>query len=273
MLKDHQTRISQKQEMSSDNPAIHIALVEPEVQGNIGAIARVMKNTSFFNLDIVGTSFLDDDAYSRAMEAKPILDSAQFFQSIEDLRKNFDLLIATSSVPSVNLKDYRRLPIEPEKFWKEHYNPSMSTCIVLGRDGDGLRNSELSLCDFFITIPGNPEYPVYNISHAAAIIMYQSLNLSHEAFPQKARASGKELSILVGRFMEILEKVNFSKHKRPATEVMLRKLFVRSGLQKSEFVRIMGMLRKIDLGTAALKDETKRKRGEENEVHNSKKPY
>ena len=259
--------------MKPDYSKIHIALIEPEVQGNIGAIARAMKNTNFFNLIIVGTPFLDDDAYSRAMEAKPILNSAIFYKNVENLRNDFDVLVATSSVPSANLKDYRRLPVEPEKFWEDYYDPSLSTCIVMGREGDGLRNNELSLCDFFITIPGSQEYPVYNLSHAAAIIMYEGLKIEHLEFPEKEKAGGQEISILIGRIMEIMEKVNFSKHKMPATEVMLRRLFSRSGLLRSEFLRLMGILRKIDLGTAELKSKNGRTGSVENEVQNSKKPY
>ncbi len=259
--------------MKPDYSKIYIALTEPEVQGNIGAIARAMKNTNFFNLIVIGTSFLDDDAYSRAMEAKPILDSSIFYKSVKELRNDFDVLVATSSVPSGNLKDYRRLPVEPERFWKDFYDPSLSTCLIMGREGDGLRNRELSLCDFFITIPGSQEYPVYNLSHAAAIIMYEGLKVENLEFPEKEKAGGQEITILVNRISEILEKVNFSRHKVPATEVMLRRLFSRSGLLRSEFLRIMGILRKIDLGTAELKSKNAGSGSVENEVHNSKKPY
>ena len=45
--------------------------------------------------------------------------------------------------------------------------------MLIGREGDGLNNHEINLCDFMVTIPTFPEYPVLNASHAAAIIFYE----------------------------------------------------------------------------------------------------
>lgn len=238
--------------MKPDFSKTFIALTEPEVQGNIGAVARVMKNTNFFNLILVGQSFLDDDAYARAKEASGFLDNAIYYDSVKELRKDFDIIVGTSSVISKNLKDYRRIPVKPDFFWSNYYDPGMKTCILMGREGDGLRNEELALCDFFIAIPGNEEYPIYNLSHAAAIIMYEGMKQESFMFPEKEKASGEEMGMLVERIIEISRKVNFPGHKIPSTSVMLRRLFSRSALTRSEYHRIMGILRKIDLASIDL---------------------
>ncbi|MGP6207554.1 RNA methyltransferase [Cuniculiplasma sp. SKW3] len=250
--------------MKPDFSKTFIALIEPEVQGNIGAVARVMKNTNFFNLILVGQSFLDDDAYARAKEAYGFLDNAIYYSSVKELREDFDILVGTSSVISKNLKDYRRIPVKPDFFWSNYYDPGMKTCILMGREGDGLRNEELALCDFFIAIPGNDEYPIYNLSHAAAIIMYEGMKQEFFQFPEKERATGEEMGMLVDRIIEISRKVNFPVHKIPSTSVMLRRLFSRSALTRSEFHRIMGILRKIDIASIDLSktdDIDKEKRG------------
>ncbi len=248
--------------MKPDFSNVSIALTEPEVQGNIGAVARSMKNTDFSNLYIVGCSFIDDDAYARAKEASDILDRARFYRSVRELRDDFDILVGTSSVVSMNLKDYRRIPVKPDFFWKNYYDPKMKTCILMGREGDGLRNEELEYCDFFITIPGNENYPVYNLSHATTLIMYEGMKLDDFQFPEKERADGNEIGVLVERIVEISKKVNFPPHKIPSTRVMLRRLFSRAFLSRSEFHRIMGILRKIDIASIDMrnvKDVEKRK--------------
>ncbi|MCL4344889.1 MAG: TrmJ/YjtD family RNA methyltransferase [Candidatus Thermoplasmatota archaeon] len=242
--------------MKPDYSRISIALTEPEVQGNVGAVARVMKNTNFSNLILVGQSFLDDDAYARAKEASTFLDGCKYYESVSNLRKDFDIIVGTSSVTSRNLKDYRRIPVKPDYFWSNYYDPSMTTCILLGREGDGLRNHELELCDFFITIPGSEIYPIYNLSHAAAIIMYEGMKLESVDFPGKERASGEEMGILVDRIIEISQKVNFPVHKIPSTRVMLRRLFSRAALSGSEYHRIMGILRKIDLASVDINHQS-----------------
>ncbi len=233
---------------------ITVILVEPESQGNIGAISRSMKNTFFNNLAIVGTSFLDDDAYARAMESKEILESANFYKDLAEARSDFDVFVGTSSVPSGNLKDYRRIPTRPGEFWERYYNPDQKTAIIMGREGDGLRNTELELCDFFLTIPGNPEYPVYNLSHALTIILYEFLLKEDIRLPEKEPASGQEIGILVERIMEIAKKTNFPSHKLPNTNAMLRKIFNRAELKRSEFYRIMGILRKIDIASRDMSE-------------------
>ncbi len=235
--------------MKPDFSKTFIALTEPEVQGNIGAVARAMKNTNFINLILVGQSFLDDDAYARAKEASDFLDHALYYKSVRELRNDFDILVGTSSVISKNLKDYRRIPVKPDFFWSNYYNSEMKTCILMGREGDGLRNEELALCDFFIAIPGNEDYPIYNLSHAAAIIMYEGMKQEVFQFPEKERANGEETNMLVDRIIQISRKVNFPRHKIPSTSVMLRRLFSRAALNRSEYHRIMGILRKIDMAS------------------------
>lgn len=233
---------------------VTIILVDPETQGNIGAISRSMKNTFFENLALAGVKFIDDDAYARAMEGKDILDRATIYNSLKDARSDFDVLVATSSVPSGNMRDYRRIPVGPDEFWHKYYNPELKTAIVMGREGDGLRNSELEICDFFITIPGNPEYPVYNLSHALTLILYEFLKTEDITHREKDPASGEEIGILVDKFMYLARKTNFSAHKMPNTNVMLRRLFSRSELKRSEFYRIMGILRKIDIASKDMND-------------------
>ncbi len=238
--------------------SITVILVEPETQGNIGAISRSMKNTCFKNLALVGVKFIDDDAYARAMDGKDILDRAVIYSSLQEARQDFDVMVATSAVPSGNMRDYRRIPLGPDEFWVKNYNPDLKTAIVMGREGDGLRNSELEICDFFITIPGNPDYPVYNLSHALTLILYEFLKSADITHQEKEPASGEEITILVEKFIYLARKTNFAKHKIPNTKVMLRRLFSRAELKRSEFYRIMGMLRKIDIASADMNDSGKK---------------
>jgi TrmH family RNA methyltransferase len=234
---------------------ISIVLVEPEVQGNIGAVSRAMKNTFFNNLIIIGTSFLDDDAFARAKESDDILQDAIFYKELKDIRSQFDVLIGTSAVPSGNMRDYRRIPMRPGDFWEKNYRNEKKTAIIMGREGDGLKNSELELCDFFLTIQGNPEYPIYNLSHALTIILYESILNEKIDYPEKEPASGYEMDILLNKIMYLAEKTNFSPHKIPNTRMMIRRILSRSDLAKSEFYRLMGLLRKIDLASSDMRNK------------------
>ena len=55
-----------------------VVLVEPETPGNIGSVARVMKNFGVKRLLLVNPkcNHLDGEAYGRAMHARDILKAA-----------------------------------------------------------------------------------------------------------------------------------------------------------------------------------------------------
>jgi tRNA C32,U32 (ribose-2'-O)-methylase TrmJ len=51
-----------------------------------------------------------------------------------------------------------------------------------------LANEELALCDIVVTIPANPENPILNVSHAAAVIFYEVYRAcAHAKPPARAR--------------------------------------------------------------------------------------
>jgi tRNA C32,U32 (ribose-2'-O)-methylase TrmJ len=46
-------------------------------------------------------------------------------------------------------------------------------CILIGRDDIGLTSEEMGDCDAVVFIPADADYPVLNISHALAILLYE----------------------------------------------------------------------------------------------------
>ena len=87
-----------------------VILVEPEYQGNIGAVARAMKNTGFEKLFIVGKRTIDDEALSRARDGASILLNAYFFNTLKEAIEGFDIVVGSSSVTTSNFKKFRRIP-------------------------------------------------------------------------------------------------------------------------------------------------------------------
>ncbi|RLE03882.1 MAG: hypothetical protein DRI99_04460, partial [Candidatus Aminicenantes bacterium] len=94
---------------------IYIILVRPKYMGNIGAVARAMKNTGFRHLRIVGRNRLTEEAFRLAVHAEEVLEQAAFFPNVNqatgDLqvvfastakkRKNFTLISLDSMVEKV----------------------------------------------------------------------------------------------------------------------------------------------------------------------------
>jgi len=58
-------------------PEFYVILAEPQNPGNIGAVARSMKNFSVRNLILVKPPPIDDEARRRAMHGNEVLDNAK----------------------------------------------------------------------------------------------------------------------------------------------------------------------------------------------------
>src|SRR3989338_7998726 len=97
---------------------ITVVLIEPENDGNVGAVARVMANFDFEELVLINPkcNHLSDEALSRSKHAKLILEKAR----IEDYSflRSFDYLIGTSAITGT---DYNvpRSPLTPEQLAKK----------------------------------------------------------------------------------------------------------------------------------------------------------
>ncbi len=240
--KDYLSSISEQ--LSSLSDRVSVILVHPKYQGNIGAIARLMKNNGLSDLRIVGGPSIENEAIYRAMNGKGILESARHYDSFEDAIKGFSVIAGTSSSPTYSDRKFLRLPTTPQEFWKTNLQGNKRIALVFGREDDGLRNTEIELCNAFMYIPANPDYPVYNLSHAVSIILYEMLNQLPGSSPNIAETISEEnFSLLMESAFELLDFINYPGYKRANAEVMIKKIASRSNLTESEFYKIMGIVR------------------------------
>ncbi len=232
------------EQLSSLSARISVILVHPKYQGNIGAIARLMKNNGLTDLRIVGGPQIENEAIYRAMNGKEILETATHYDSFEEAAKGFTVIAGTSSSPTYSDRKFLRLPTTPQEFWKTNLQGNKKIALAFGREDDGLRNTEIELCNAFMYIPANPEYPVYNLSHAVSIILYEMLNQLPESSPNIAETISEEnFNLLMENAFELLDFINYPGYKRANAEVMIKKIASRSNLTESEFYKIMGVVR------------------------------
>ena len=101
---------------------IDIVLIEPEHPGNIGSVARVMKNFSFTKLVLVNPQcdYKADEAIRRSKHAQEILLKAKTLKKFDDIAKRYDYLIATTAKLGT---DYNipRSPLTAEEFAEKYH--------------------------------------------------------------------------------------------------------------------------------------------------------
>lgn len=222
-------------------PHFRVVLVEPLNDGNVGAIARAMKNFGLHELVLVRPCAIGEEAIKRAMHATDILTSASTVFTDEEALDKVDFVAATSGVDTKNDKNFARISMTPREFAEKVKGLNGSVAILFGREDFGLDKKLLRRCDFLITIPANPEYTILNISHAAAIVFHELFAPGVEKW--KARETSElEREKLQEYFSMLLDTIDYPPHKKEKTKVMFRRLLGRSVPSTWEFHTLMGVL-------------------------------
>ncbi|MAG15684.1 RNA methyltransferase [Candidatus Woesearchaeota archaeon] len=228
---------------------ISVVLIEPHVSGNIGSVARAMKNFGLKNLILVNPKcdHLSGEAKARAKHARLILKNAVIVKKFSNLK--FDTLVATTASLG---RDYNvaRLPLTPEQLGEKYIELNKSkTALVFGRDTTGLTNSEILKCDFVVSIPASTNYSVLNISHAASIIFYELSKKSRiNKIGNFTAATSKEKDVIMKLIDSLLRQMPFHfDTKRETQRRIWRRLIGKAMLSRREAFAVIGFLKKIKL--------------------------
>ena len=213
-----------------------------QTPGNIGALARAMKNFEFANLVLLNPkcNHLDKESLDRATHAKEILKNARIIKNLDD----YDTIIGTTAILGTDF-NLQRNPITPEQLSKMTFKGKVG--LIIGREGDGMHNEELLKCDIIVTIP-TKKYPTMNVSHAATIILYELFKKSKaEKVGDSIRHATKEDKERIYKLVnETLNKLDFASESKKNTQRLIwKKLIGKSNLTKRELMILYGFLRKI----------------------------
>lgn len=222
---------------------VRVVLVEPRYEGNVGAVARVMKNFGASDLRLVRPCALGPEARRRAMHGLDVLEAAKTLDSFEEAIAGADYVVGTSGVSTENEKKFRRQAATPREMAATLAGLDGSAALVLGREDFGLLNEELTPCDVLVTIPADPAYPILNVAQAAAVLLYEI----HAAKPplearSHRKASAAEKEHLYEALADLLAVTNYPAHKRERTAVMFRRLVGRAEPTTWEYHALMGVL-------------------------------
>ncbi|MGZ4944210.1 MAG: RNA methyltransferase [Halobacteriota archaeon] len=223
---------------------VEIALVNPIYQRNVGAVARVMKNFGFSTLVLVNSCSLGDEARAMASHAQDVLKAAQHV-TLEHVFETSNLVIGTTGITSGSSK--LRAPYPLAALGSNLSTTGGVASILFGPEDQGLPNAVLQQCDMIINIRTSPEYPVMNLSHAVAVILYMLSSAKTDSRRERAAATHVELSGLLQHTSEVLEAIEFPAHKRKRVLTNLRRIYGRSALDSREVQMLRGVLHRIEL--------------------------
>ncbi len=218
-------------------------LIEPKYEGNIGAIARSSKNFGVRRLVIVNGPELGEEARKYSMHGYDLIENAIFVRSLEEALEEVDHCVGTSGISDSTEKAYLRNPMEPERMVRWSRTVDGDIGLAMGREDFGLSRGEMELCDVMVTIPANPEYPILNLSHAAAVLLYEIWKGSNSLPNRNARmASREERNVLLDHYERLMAISDVPEHKRVISRVHFRRMMARAAPNVREFYSLMGTL-------------------------------
>ena len=188
-----------------------VILMEPENAGNIGAIARVMKNFECSNLILINplADPLSLEARVRSKHGMDVLEKSKVISSLNEL-DSFDFLIGTSAHIGGDHNPLR-IAISVEEMIGNLRTLSGKIGLLFGREGHGLTNDELNKCDLFVSIPSSPDYSTLNLSHSVGIFLYELYKMKQAVTPNVTlfrEANRTELDQLSSQYEAIIQFLN-----------------------------------------------------------------
>ncbi|SEW32298.1 RNA methyltransferase [Natrinema salifodinae] len=227
-----------------------VAVVDAQSPGNVGTIARAMKNFGFEDLLLVDPPELDPDgeAYGFAGHAREdILPNAEEV-SFDHLVENYHT-IGCTAVTNEDDRSHIRFPYStPADLAERLPTVEAPTALVFGRERVGLTNEELARIDEICSIPASAEYPVLNLGQAATVTLYElrTLTLEETQLPDVERVRAPEATVdrLYDQWGDLLGEINHPEEKRDKTMRMLRRVFGRADVTEREANTLLGLLRR-----------------------------
>jgi len=236
---------------------IRVILVRPRRGGNVGQVARAMKNMGLADLWVVAPRTPVGKVGARmAAHAGDVLAARHTVSTLEEAVGDCVLTIGTVGRDTAR----HEKPLEPEAFVGQTLEAASRgpVALVFGPEDHGLSNAELDQCQRFFTLPTSPDYPSLNLAQAVLLCSYELLRSAPpEQFVQSSRraeirdadgqpASGREREDLFAHFAEALTEIGFLDRENP-THILrsLRGFFGRAGLTVREVRIWRGISRQI----------------------------
>jgi TrmH family RNA methyltransferase len=229
---------------------IRIVLIDTTHPGNIGAVARAMKNMALDDLALVRpATFPHAEATARASGAGDVLANARVCARLQEAIGDCGLIVGATARP----RQQHWQVLEPRaaalKLWQE--STRVAAAVLFGSERVGLTNEELERCQWLMRIPANPAYESLNLAMAVQVLCYE-LHIARERAPlsetrEVPLATATEMQRLYEHLEEVMTEVGFHDRTESGMHLMgrMRRLLNRAEPDQNEVNILRGLLTAI----------------------------
>jgi len=223
---------------------VRIVLIDPSHPGNIGSVARAMKNMALTDLVLVRPrSFPHAEAIALAAGADDILAGARVVTTVAEAIGDCGFVAGTTSRPR---SYYWQFMTPRDAAARVVGLPEENRAALLfGSERYGLATEDLNHCNVLVRIPANPEYCSLNLGMAVQLLAYEVF-LAREQPRSRTQmelplAASGELEHFYAHLVEVLGEIDFDDRTGHLME-RLRRLFNRAQLDRNELNIMRGIL-------------------------------
>jgi TrmH family RNA methyltransferase len=228
-------------------PNIRIVLVEPSHPGNIGAVARAMKNMALEELVLVRPKlFPHSEATARASGADDILQRARVVETVGEALSGCGFIAGTTARDRD--QNFRVMDVRDaaERIVSEARRAPAA--VLFGAERTGLTNADLESAHALIRIPANEAYQSLNLAMAVQLVSYELFRArGAKVVPPPAEvplASPEEMERLFAHLSQVMDEVEFRDRTQSGTHLMarIRRFLQRAELDQNEVNILRGLL-------------------------------
>ncbi|MEP6546959.1 MAG: RNA methyltransferase [Gammaproteobacteria bacterium] len=223
---------------------VRIVLIDPSHPGNIGSVARAMKNMALCDLVLVRPrAFPHPEAIALAAGADDILSGARIVATVAEAISDCGFVAGTTS--------------RPRNYYWEFTTPrdvasrivalpaENRAALLFGSERYGLGTPDLNHCNVLVRIPANPEYCSLNLAMSVQLLTYE-LFMAREQPQSRIQlelplAPSGDVEHFYAHLLEVMKEIDFDDRTGHLME-RLRRLFNRAQLDRNELNILRGLL-------------------------------
>jgi tRNA/rRNA methyltransferase len=221
---------------------VFVVLVRPESPANVGAVARVARNTGLDGLRLVAPGeWRTVECWRTAWGSQEVLERAEVFPDLASAVADAQQVLAFSG------RRDRGVPfLDVREAAGQTARVAGTVCLVFGPETSGLSHDELARGGARVLIPAHRAQPSLNLSHAVMVAAYEVFRARRRLAPGPRRATQDEKEAMLARLQDGLRAIG----ALPAVNTdgyfrEWRALFARADLTPKEIRLLEHMARKM----------------------------
>jgi tRNA (cytidine32/uridine32-2'-O)-methyltransferase len=223
---------------------VRIVLIDPSHPGNIGSVARAMKNMALSELTLVRPrAFPHAESNALAAGADDILSSARIVDTVAEAIADCGFIAGTTSRPRSYYWEFTTPRDVADRI--VGLGEENRVALLFGSERYGLANEDLQHCNVLVRIPANPEYCSLNLAMSVQLLAYEIFVAREQ--PQShvqlelPLAPSSDVEHFYAHLHQVLNEIDFDDRTGHLME-RLRRLFNRAQLDRNELNIMRGIL-------------------------------